>query len=274
VRPLVAIGLPPDASADGWRIDALFTLVAWQAAVLAAVVIGWLAVILLRHRGGPPRHDHGTSRRGRLIPIALTTVVFLAVDGALFIGSTRDLRAVFLRDDDAEREPGAVRVEVNGHQWSWAFRLPGPDEAFGTADDVVTLDHLVLPRGRAVVLEVSSTDVVHALYLPAFRVKLDAVPGRVSRTWFRPAKLGRFEIGCAQFCGVSHYQMRGVLEVVEPDDFERFVAREAADALRIDAEDRRALEDEPDRPLDPLWPRFSPIEPATARDWAWPWGQR
>jgi cytochrome c oxidase subunit 2 len=270
------IGLPPDASADGWRIDASFTTALWLTAAVAVVALGWIAVaiVLARRRRAASPGVLTDSRRGRLAAIGLTTVVFVGVDVVLMVGSARDLKASVRRVDEAEREPGAVRLEINGRQWSWSVRLPGPDAAFATADDIVTLDRIVVPRGRAVVLEVSSADVVHALYLPAFRVKLDAVPGRVARAWFRPVRAGRFELGCAQFCGVAHHQMRGVVEVLEPAAFDAWLAREAALARRIDAEDRRARADEPGRLPDPLWPRFSPIEPAEARDWAWPWGRR
>lgn len=270
---LAGFALPPDASADGGRIDQLFLTAAWLVAAVGLVVIAWLAIVLVRDRGRSPRHDHGDSRAGRLVPIGLTTLMFVAVDGTLFYGSTRDLSQVFLRIDEAAREPDAVRVQVNGHQWSWDFRQAGPDRVFGSDDDVVSLDRLVVPRGRAVVLEIASTDVVHGLYMPAFRVKIDAVPGQINRTWFRPVALGRYEVGCSQFCGVAHYRMLGVVEVVEPAAHAEYLAREAADARAIAREDERALAEEPGRPGDPLWPRWLP-DPARARAWAWPWGGR
>jgi cytochrome c oxidase subunit 2 len=276
-RLVVAFGLPPDASAEGWRIDALFSSALWLTCAVALAALAWLGWMLVRGRRrsivAQASVAHA-SRRPAVLPAVLTTLVFVAVDGTLLVGSTRDVEDVFGRAGEMEREPGAVRVEVDGHQWSWGFRLAGPDGVFATADDVVTLDRLVVPRGRAVVLEVSSTDVVHALYLPALRVKLDAVPGRVARTWFRPALVGRFEIGCAQFCGVGHHQMRGAIEVLEPAAFDAWLVGAVGEARRIDAEDRRAQADEPDRLADPMWPRFSPIDPAGARDWGWPWGRR
>jgi heme/copper-type cytochrome/quinol oxidase subunit 2 len=102
------------------------------------------------------------------------------------------------------------------------------------------------------------------------RIKLDVVPGRIGRTGFLPVALGRFELGCTEYCGLGHDAMRGAVEVVEPAAHAAWLAAEAADARSVGAEDERALAEEPDRPGDPGWPRFAP-DPAGARAWGWPW---
>ena len=85
---------------------------------------------------------------------------------------------------------------------------------------------------------------VHSLFLPHFRVKQDAIPGRVTRAWFRPTVVGTYEIACAQLCGWAHYRMRGVLRVLPPADWDRWVRDASADAVRADvpgsAVDRQA----------------------------------
>lgn len=142
----------------------------------------------------------------------------------------------------------ALLVEVTGQQFAWNVRYPGPDGALGrtdhrqasqenpigidradpaAADDVLLLNQLYLPQGRAVTLEIRSLDVLHSLFLPNFRVKQDAVPGMTIRTWFVPRDAGQFEIACAEHCGLGHYRMRGQLHVVPAADFDQALAAAA-----------------------------------------------
>ena len=110
--------------------------------------------------------------------------------------------------------------------------LDVPDGRFATPDDVVTLGELHVPVGRPIFLKLRSKDVVHSLYLPNFRTKLDAIPGSTTRMWIEATTPGRYEIGCAQHCGASHYKMRGFLTVLKPDEFARWLSDEAAVAQR------------------------------------------
>ena len=266
---VAALVMPVDASADGWRIDRLLHVTGAMTGVLAVVLLGLLlfAALRWRERGGGGR-SRGDTWRAMLLPVGVTTAIFLAVDGTLLVTSMRDLDA-FVDVERAEREPGAVRIEINAQQWVWSARYAGLDGEFATDDDVVTTSDVRVPLGRAVVVQLASSDVVHSLFLPHFRVKLDAVPGRIASTWFRPVQLGRFEIACTQHCGVHHYLMRGVVTVMETDAFDRWVEAGSRDALRIAAEDARARAEEPtrERPegVDPI------ADPAEARRWGWPW---
>ncbi len=113
----------------------------------------------------------------------------------------------------------ALRVEVNGQQWAWNFRMAGPDKTFGTADDIVTIGDLTVPTGRDVMLKMTSKDVIHSLWLPNLRVKKDLIPGNTTRTWFHATETGEFDIACAQHCGTHHYKMRGQLNIVTPEEF-------------------------------------------------------
>jgi cytochrome c oxidase subunit 2 len=142
----------------------------------------------------------------------------------------------------------AMLVEVTGQQFAWNVRYPGPDGALGrtdhrqasqenpigldkadpaAADDVLLLNQLYLPQGRAVTLEIRSMDVLHSLFLPNFRVKQDAVPGMTIRTWFVPRDAGQFEIACAEHCGLGHYRMRGRVYIVPAADFDQALATAA-----------------------------------------------
>jgi len=271
--PLVA-ALPTDASADGWRIDQLLHATGLMTAGLAALLIGFLvfAALRWRERPGRGRPARPATWRAILVPLGITTAIFAAVDGNLLVTSMRDLDGAFLAVDRAERDPGAVRIEINAQRWVWNARLAGRDGRFATDDDVVTAGDVRVPVGRPVIVQLASSDVVHSLFLPHFRVKLDAVPGRIATTWFRPVERGAFEMACTQHCGVHHYLMRGVVTVMDGAAFDRWVDQSSRDALAIAAEDARARAEEPTRERpDGV---AAGADPADARRWGWPWRAR
>jgi len=226
-------GLPHDASLDGHRVDELIHFTIWATGILFAVMVVWMLVAVFRH--GPshaPSPARGDDRRSAIGVLALAAVVFLVVDGNLFFHSVSDLDRHFWNYAVAEQSPGAVLIELNAHQWAWDLRYAGPDGQFNTADDVVSLNDLRVPVDAPVVLQITSTDVLHSLYLPNFRVKQDAVPGSVTRLWFQAKETGVFEMGCAQHCGPNHYKMRGVLTVLPRAEYDAWLASASADGRR------------------------------------------
>ena len=168
------------------------------------------------------------------------------------------------------KREGVVRVQIGARQWAWDIRYPGADGQFDTPDDFYTVSELVVPIGRPVVFELGSGDVIHSLYLPNFRIKQDAIPGRVLRGWFQAKKLGRYDIACAQHCGVHHYQMGGEVRVVSDAEFVTWSAAMSLDGARMHSEDERAQSEESAYQLvvDGVWPEAVP-----SRAWAWPWGR-
>jgi cytochrome c oxidase subunit II len=235
-------GLPRDASVDGHRVDSLLHFTLGSTAVVFAAVLALLLFALVKHRGPahPAAYSHGTRRSKQAVAGSILFIA-LAVDGSLFTLTELDLRRHFWNFEGAEADPEVVRIEVNAHQWSWAARYPGPDGRFGTPDDVVTTDDIRVPVGAPVVMQLTSTDVIHSLYLPNFRVKQDAVPGNVGRLTFRARVPGEYEIACAQHCGPSHYKMRGVLSVLAPQAYREWLEEASADAVRAyDPDDAEA----------------------------------
>jgi cytochrome c oxidase subunit 2 len=232
---------PLDASLDGFRNDALFNITTVMVSVLFVIVCGILAWAILMHRDGRQRarYEHGIDRRHLWFTAIITTVVFFGVDGTLLVDSYLDLDQALWRFPRADEHP--LEVEILAQQWAWNMRYAGPDGQFGTPDDIVTLDELHVPVGRAVLVHLRSKDVVHSFYLPNFRVKQDALPGAETRAWFQAKRTGVFEIGCAQHCGASHYKMRALLTVEAPDAFDAWLGRATADAAkRYDADDVEA----------------------------------
>jgi cytochrome c oxidase subunit II len=109
----------------------------------------------------------------------------------------------------------AMDVYVVGKQWMWKFQhLEGQRE----------INELHVPLGRRVKLTMTTEDVIHSFFVPAFRMKLDVVPGRYSTVWFEPTKVGRFELFCAEYCGTSHSGMIGSVVVMEPAEYQAWLA--------------------------------------------------
>lgn len=226
----LALALPRDASSQGSRVDDLLRYLILSTGACFAVLTAILLVALVFHRGRRKvaRYTHGTRRRDRAAAVIAGAVVLFGIDAVALVRSTSALRGGFWRYPDGD--PNAFRVEVTAQQWAWNFRYPGGDGVFNTADDIVTLNDLRVPLGRPVYLQITSKDVVHSLYLPNFRTKIDAIPGSVTRMWFEAKETGTFEIACAQHCGAWHYKMRGELTVLEGDALARWMARAVADA--------------------------------------------
>jgi len=228
---LKAVHLPEDASAEGWRIDEMIHSTTAFVALIFAIMIVWLGIVFTRHRRGhTASFDHGDSPRSWRWTLMTAGLIFFVVDGDLLLSSLKALREVYGNFAGAEATPGAVRVEVTAHQWAWAMRYAGADGRFDTADDIVTLNELVLPVGKPAIFQVASTDVVHGFNVPAMRMKIDAVPGTINRMLFTPAKTGTWEIACAQHCGANHYKMRGTVTVLPEAEYAAWLKLAQANA--------------------------------------------
>ena len=141
---------------------------------------------------------------------------------------------------------GAVEVEVVGKQFEWFVRDPGKDGKFGQTkpqlvhevrnplglveedpaakDDIVGRGVLHLPVNRAVSVRLRTHDVLHSFTVPAFRTKQYLVPGFTTHTQFTPIKTGKYEIACAELCGLGHYRMRGFVIVTTQQEYDQWLA--------------------------------------------------
>jgi cytochrome c oxidase subunit 2 len=136
-----------------------------------------------------------------LIPLALTVIVFVWSSSLYFRNA---------------RPPAAsMEIFVVGKQWMWVIQHPeGPRE----------INELHVPVGRPVKLTMTSQDVIHDFYIPAFRVKRDVLPGRYSSIWFQATKTGQYHLFCAQYCGAMHAAMGGWVYVMTPADYEQWLS--------------------------------------------------
>jgi cytochrome c oxidase subunit 2 len=239
----VPYGPPRDASLDGHLVDGAFAYLTITTGICFAIVVVVMGIALRFHRrraGRVAHYTHGDRRRDHVLTLGVAVAMFLGIDAVLAGRSLGHLETRFWSYPDGD--PAAVRVEVTARQWAWTFRLAGPDGRFGTRDDVVTLNELHVPAGRPIYLKLHSKDVIHSLYLPAFRTKIDAVPGQTTRLWFQAREPGRYELGCAQHCGISHYLMRGEMTATPEAGWQGWLDRAVQDArLRYDATPDTAL---------------------------------
>jgi cytochrome c oxidase subunit 2 len=115
-------------------------------------------------------------------------------------------------------------VQVNAKQFNWQVTYPGADGKFGTGDDKMLLDEMHVPVNKVIRVILKSQDVIHSFFVPQFRIKQDAVPGREIRVWFDATKPGKYEWPCAELCGFGHSGMRGWIYVHTPEEYGKWAA--------------------------------------------------
>ncbi|GAA6733523.1 cytochrome c oxidase subunit II [Thermus oshimai] len=217
--------------ASNW--GALDRLIVFSLAVTGLAYLGinlFLAYVLAQR--APGRAAYLTDDRrleGGLITLTTLGIVLLLAPGLYYYAQL------------VAPPRSALQVEVLGQQWIWAYRYPGPDGRLGRGearlaspanpfgvdprdpaalDDVVVLGGpLHLPLNQPVLLLLRANDAIHNFYVPEFRVKMDAVPGMVTRIWFTPTRPGSFQVLCAEYCGLGHSRMVGQVQVEPPEAF-------------------------------------------------------
>ncbi len=235
-------GLPRDVSRDGHRIDWLINVTNLFTILLFVIMCVWMAYAVFKHnKDHKAEYDHGDSKHHIAIAMGISAVIFFVVDGNLWFNSTVDVNTVYWNFEEGEKHPEAVRIEINAHQWAWDARYAGPDKKFNTADDIVTLNDVRVPKGVPILFQIASTDVIHSFYLPNMRIKQDAMPGMINRLWFVAEETGEFDIGCAQHCGVHHYKMKGRITILEPNEYKAWHDKMSGIGLRsYDKDDKAA----------------------------------
>ncbi|MGH7284365.1 MAG: cytochrome c oxidase subunit II [Polyangiaceae bacterium] len=203
------LALPPEASSVSKGIDAL------HATVISISLVGALGVALLVARYVIANRQRGTNEVTPRIEsspkreIALGTAIFALFAAFWVVGFRQYVRIESPPDD-------CMTVYVTAKQWMWELAYDD-----GTSEQNL----LVVPVGKAVKLVMTSRDVIHSFYVPAFRLKQDVLPGRYVTLWFQATELGDFDIFCAEYCGTSHSNMHGIVRVVSASDFDAWKAR-------------------------------------------------
>ena len=213
--------LVPEASTYARDIDWLFTSIFLTVGfwfLLAQAVFFWLLFRFRRRDGVPAQYITGEEKAEKKwisIPHALVIVcdVFLI---AATVMVWRNVKQVL--------PPADETVRIIGQQWAWTFVHPGPDKQFDTPDDVTEVDELHVKNGAVYHFELTSKDVLHSFSVPVFRLKQDAVPGRIITGWFQPTTVGQYDIQCAEICGIGHALMPGRITIETPDQHAAWMA--------------------------------------------------
>jgi cytochrome c oxidase subunit 2 len=119
--------------------------------------------------------------------------------------------------------PADETVRVIGRQWVWVFQHPGADGKLDTPDDIRTTDELHVVVNKTYHYELQSEDVLHSFFVPVFRLKHDAIPGRTITGWFKPTLTGKHDILCAEICGIGHGVMGGTIFIETPEQHAAWV---------------------------------------------------
>ena len=218
---------PEQASTMAPRVDALFFFLIGVAIFFASLIFFLIIFFAAKYRrrseaDHPPLGEQmrsvETSRGGLMLEI-LWTAIPLAINLVVFVWGA------FLFYDIYTPPSDAMEINVVGKQWMWKVQHPGGQRE---------INELHVPVGRKVKLTMTSEDVIHDFFVPAFRVKKDVLPGRYTTIWFEATKPGAYRLFCSQYCGTQHAGMIGRVIVMEPVDFERWLGGGAAGASSAD----------------------------------------
>jgi cytochrome c oxidase subunit 2 len=216
LAPLASANPPTTTSGDFWMpvrgsanaaaVDWLFYFIYYISLFFFALIVGLMVYFIFRYRqkspdqlGEGPTHNTPLEITWTVIPLVLVIAIF-------WIGFTGYMKGAIAPDS-------AYEVQVVGQKWKWMFTYPN-----GYIDE-----NLHVPVDTPVRLVITSDDVIHSLYIPAFRLKKDAVPGRYTKMWFRATQPGDFQIFCAEYCGTSHSDMLARTIVHPPGEFEKWL---------------------------------------------------
>jgi len=241
------LGLPIQASRHAQEIDQMIGLVHWLMLVL---FVGWGAFfcfVLYRFRKSASPTASYAGAKGKMAK--KVEIAVAAVEAVLLLFYAIPSWAGRVGSVPAENE--AVVVHVVAEQFAWNVHYPGPDGQFGRTeigriaaenpigldrndpnakDDITTINQLTIPVDRPILIHLSTKDVIHSFSLFEMRVKQDAIPGMNIPVWFIPSRIGEYEIGCSQLCGLGHFRMRGFVSVKSDADFKTWLQQEAPGA--------------------------------------------
>jgi len=234
-----AVGPVAEEGHDFWN------LLLWICIVISVFVMALLAYVMVRFRASanptPSKTSHNTVIEiiWTIVPVIILLVIFVP-----------SMRFLYFQDKVAEAD---VTLQATGHQWYWSYEYPeqgfeytsilleGDDLGEGDKRLLSVDNPVVIPEGATVRLLTTSTDVIHSWAMPAFFVKLDAVPGRLNETWFRATEEGTFYGQCSELCGIRHGFMPIEVHVVSQEEFEDWVADMKEEYATRQAPDRTRL---------------------------------
>src|SRR5687768_6569461 len=199
---------PEQASSFAGEVDALYLYLVLLTLGFSVLITAAIVFFAIRYRRRSPG-EVPRPRAGSLVLEVTWTVIPLMIAMTIFVWGA----SVYFRLYRAPNQ--AMEIFVVGKQWMWKFQ-----HATGQRE----INELHIPVGSRVKLTMTTEDVIHSLYVPAFRIKMDVVPGRYTQTWFEPTKVGRYYLFCTEYCGTNHSGMGGYVEVMEPAAYQQWLS--------------------------------------------------
>ncbi len=205
--------LPPGVSSYSDQIDSLFYLIYYITTATFFAVQITLLVFVFRYRYDPKRratYTHGNT----------TLEIAWTVAPALLLAMLAIMSRTTWADIKWRQPPSDFNVIVTAKQFNWEIAYPGPDGKLETEDDVILDNDLHVPVNKTVRIALRSRDVIHSFFVPSFRLKQDAVPGRNIPVWFKATQTGKYELPCAELCGFGHSGMKGWVFVHDQAEYD------------------------------------------------------
>jgi cytochrome c oxidase subunit 2 len=242
------LGLQDAADERMASIISLHSFVLWIITGICLFVLGLLVVIIVRFNAKSNPTPSATTHNTMLE--VLWTVIPVAILVAIAIPS---FRLLYFED---VVPPSDMTIKAIGKQWFWSYEYPDNGnftfDSLGLSDRVAatqmeprllgTNNHVVVPVNKTVRLLTTGADVIHAWTIPAFGVKIDAVPGRINQSWFKANREGKFYGQCSELCGARHAFMPIEVEVVSQERFDQWVTEAKTKFAAVDAPTRVAAE--------------------------------
>jgi cytochrome c oxidase subunit 2 len=200
--------IPEVASTMAPRVDALYYFLVGLTAFFTILIFALFVGFMVKYKRRDPNSVGARIHGGMVLEIAWSVIPLFIVLG-IFVWAAQ----IFFAFARPPKE--TMNIYATGKQWMWKFQhLDGQRE----------INQLHVPVGRAVKLIMTSEDVIHDLFVPAFRVKADVVPGRYTNLWFEATKPGTYQLFCAEYCGTKHSGMIGEVVVMEQDQFQAWLS--------------------------------------------------
>jgi cytochrome c oxidase subunit 2 len=200
--------LPQQASTMAARVDALYFFLIAVSSFFSLLIAGLIVYYAVRYRRRSAG-EVGANIRGSLLLELTWTIVPFFITMVIFVWGASVFFAMSRPPDET------LNIYVVGKQWMWKFQhLDGQRE----------INELHVPVGRAVKLIMTSEDVIHDVFVPAFRVKADVLPGRYTNIWFQATTPGRYHLFCAEYCGTRHSGMTGQVVVMDPTEYQAWLS--------------------------------------------------
>jgi len=198
---------PESASSLSGEVDALYVFLIAVSAFFALLICALVVGFTFKYRRRPG-NERASRIEGSLALELAWTLIPLAITMVIFVWGARLYFALSLAPEDC------LEIQVIGKQWMWKLQHPQGQRE---------INELHIPLGRPVRLTMTSEDVIHSFFVPAFRTKMDVLPNRYSSVWFEPTRTGRYHLFCAEYCGTKHSEMIGTVHVLEPHEYERWL---------------------------------------------------